>query len=402
MHRIALADGGVDLGFVRFHRGHGRIRFLRDDAVVGGHVPIVERLGVEPVIQRPAHAEVLHRLRKDCRCLLSVLFLEVLGIGAVVGDGFVLITQILRDLLSLRGSEAEALAHVGKQHGQVVGKRRVLLLFRYGRFKVQVASVELFLKGFQRMPLEQMLLTGKQLLSRQILEGEFSGIRITACKQLVELSGDVVGDGFVAFHHKPQRRGLHASDGEQAVETLGGESRLVHAEAHIRHLSGIGGVPGTTAGVVGHELVECLHDVLLDVVVHVDALDLTGVAEVVQKLVHDKLPLIVRVTGGDDGIASFKESRNLVYEGLLALSGLLIDRRFLRPVVNLDREYIKAPRHSPFWVDGIRFYQFQKVAGAGTDRVAVSRDGKAGAFGHLFSRDGAGDIAGEHRLFRDD
>lgn len=282
------------------------------------------------------------------------------------------------------------------------GKRRVLLLFRYGRFKVQVASVELFLKGFQRMPLEQMLLTGKQLLSRQILEGEFSGIRITACKQLVELSGDVVGDGFVAFHHKPQRRGLHASDGEQAVKTLGGESRLVHAEAHIRHLSGIGGVPGTTAGVVGHELVECLHDILLDVVVHVDALDLTGVAEVVQKLVHDKLPLIVRVTGGDDGIASFKESRNLVDEGLLALSGLLIDRRFLRPVVNLDREYIKAPRHSPFWVDGIRFYQFQKVAGAGTDRVAVSRDGKAGAFGHLFSRDGAGDIAGEHRLFRDD
>ena len=134
-----------------------------------------------------------------------------------------------------------------------------------------------------------------------------------------------MGDGFVAFHHKPQRRGLHASDGEQAVETLGGESRLVHAEAHIRHLSGIGGVPGTTAGVVGHELVECLHDVLLDVVVHVDALNLTGIAEVVQKLVHDKLPLIVWVTGGDDGIASFKESRNLVYEGLLTLSGLLID-----------------------------------------------------------------------------
>ena len=149
-------------------------------------------------------------------------------------------------------------------------------------------------------------------------------------------------------------------------------------------------------------MLERLPDVLLDVVVHVDALDLTGVAEIVQKLVHDKLPLIVRVTGGDDGIASFKESRNLVDEGLLALSGLLIDRRFLRPVVNLDREYIKAPRHSPFWVDGIRFYQFQKVAGAGTDRVAVSRDGKAGAFGHLFSRDGAGDIAGEHRLFRDD
>ena len=99
---------------------------------------------------------------------------------------------------------------------------------------------------------------------------------------------------------------------------------------------------------------------------------------------EDKLPLIVRVTGGDDGIASFKESRNLVDEGLLALSGLLIDRRFLRPVVNLDREYIKAPRHSPFWVDGIRFYQFQKVAGAGTDRVAVSRDGKAGALGYFF------------------
>ena len=147
---------------------------------------------------------------------------------------------------------------------------------------------------------------------------------------------------------------------------------------------------------------ECLHDVLLDVVVHVDALDLTGIAEVIQKLVHDKLPLIVRVTGGDDGIASFEESRNLVYEGLLALSGLLIDRRFLRPVVNLDRKYIKAPRHSPFWVDGIRFHQFQKVPGAGTDRVAVSRDGKAGTFGHLFSRDGAGDIAGEHRLLRDD
>ena len=150
----------------------------------------------------------------------------------------------------------------------------------------------------------------------------------------------MVGDGFVAFHHKPQRRGLHASDGEQAVKTLGGESRLVHAEAHIRHLSGIGGVASTPAGVVGHELVECLHDVLLDVVVHVDALDLTGVAEVVQKLVHDKLPLIVRVTGGDDGIASFKESRNLVDEGLLALAGLLIDRRFLWPVVNLDREYV--------------------------------------------------------------
>ena len=43
--------------------------------------------------------------------LLSVLFLEVLGIGAVVGNGFVLITQILRDLLSLRGSEAEAPAY---------------------------------------------------------------------------------------------------------------------------------------------------------------------------------------------------------------------------------------------------------------------------------------------------
>ena len=70
MHRIALTDGGVDLGFVRFHRGHGRIRFLRDDAVVGGHVPIVERLGVEPVVQRPAHAEVLHRLRKRSMFLM--------------------------------------------------------------------------------------------------------------------------------------------------------------------------------------------------------------------------------------------------------------------------------------------------------------------------------------------
>ena len=50
-----------------------------------------------------------------------------------------------------------------------------------------------------------------------------------------------------------------------------------------------------------------------DVVVHVDALDLTGVAEVVQKLVHDKLPLIVRVTGGE-----------LPYGQALRISGLRV------------------------------------------------------------------------------
>ena len=189
---------------------------------------------------------------------------------------------------------------------------------------------------------------------------------------------------------------MHATDGEKSAKTLRGKPCLVHTEAHIRHLAGVSGVASAPAGVVGHEVVERPHDVLLDVVVHVDALDPTGVTEVIQKLVHDKLSLIVRVTGGNDGIASFKESRDFLHKALLVLG------RLLRPVVNLDGEYVKAPWLPPSGVDGIRLHQFQQVPGAGTHRIAVSRDGEMCSFGHVLSRDGTGDIAGEHRLFRDD
>ena len=126
LHRVALADGAVDVPLVLGHLAHGHADLLRDDAVVGGYGLVIERLGADREVHLPVHAKVLHGLPQHGGCLVEVLGLEVLGVGAVVGDGLVLVAEVLGDLLGAVGGHAEAPRHVRDEHGQVVGQRRVL------------------------------------------------------------------------------------------------------------------------------------------------------------------------------------------------------------------------------------------------------------------------------------
>ena len=145
LHGVALDDCRVDLGLIPGHVGHGGADLLRDDAVVRGHVLLVERLGVDGVVERPRYADVLHGLSQHHGCLREMLLLEVLGVRAVVGYRLVLITQVLRDLLGLRCGEAVAAGHVGEQHRQVVGEGRVLDLLGDGRGESLIRVVQLLL-----------------------------------------------------------------------------------------------------------------------------------------------------------------------------------------------------------------------------------------------------------------
>ena len=401
LHGVALHDGRVDLGLVRRHPRHRSIRLLRDDAVMGGDVAFVERLGVDGEVQRPRDAEVPHGLPEDVGGLREVLLLEVLGVASVVGDGLVLVAEVLRYLLGLGGGVAVALAHVGEQDGEVVRERRVLDALGDLGGEVTGGAVEGRLERVQRLALEDVLLAAQQLLTRLELERHRGRHRVrirakTLRLQLVIPARDVVLDGLVAVHDQPEGRGLHATDREQPAEPLGGETGLVHAEAGVGHLPRVGGVTGAAALPVWLEALERLDDVLLDVVVDVDAQHLAVVAEVVQQLVHDELPLVVRVARVDDAIGVVQQVADAPDEVFLALG------RLLRPVRDVDGQGVQRPRLSPPRVNLVRFHQLQEVTGASDDHVPVARDGQRRALGHALAAHGAGDVPCQHRLLRDD
>ena len=121
LHRVALHNRTVDLGLVPGHPTDRRIRFLRDDGVVRRHVPVIEGLGADAKIERPVRPQIPHRLRKDRRSILIVLFLQILRIRAVIGDGLVLVAQVLRNLLGLCSCKPIALGHIREQDGEVIG-----------------------------------------------------------------------------------------------------------------------------------------------------------------------------------------------------------------------------------------------------------------------------------------
>lgn len=397
LHGIALDDGRVDLGLIPGHVGHGGADLLRDDAVVRGDVLLVERLGVDGVVERPCYPDVLHGLRKHHRCLREVLLLEVLGVRAVVGYRLVLITQILRDLLGLRCGEAVAAGHVGQQHRQVVGQGRVLDLLRDDRGEGHTRAVQLRLDDIEDIAVEDVLFTGQHVLVRLELEHRCSRRVCTDAGggQLVILPGDVVLYRLIAVDNQPEGRGLYATDGEQAPEPLGGKASLVHAEALVRHLAGVCRVTGRAALLVGYQTLERLDDVLLDVVVDVDAQHLSLVAEVVQHLINDELAFIVGVTGVDDALGLRQKRVDALHQVFLVLG------RLLRPIVDLDGQHVQRPWFAPCRVHRIRLHQFEQVTGAGDDRVPVARDGQPRRLRYLLAADGACDVACEHRLLSD-
>ena len=187
----------------------GASRLLRDDAVVGGDVLLVERLGVEGVVQLPRDAEVPHGLRQHRGGLRVVLLLEVLGIAAVVGDGLVLVAQILRDLLGLRGGEPVPAAHVGQEDRQVVGQGRVLHLLGERGVEPGAGAVQPVLEGVQWFPIEQACFPVQQRLAGLELEGDRL-LRVRAAArggQLVVFAGHMVFDLLVPVDHEAQGGG---------------------------------------------------------------------------------------------------------------------------------------------------------------------------------------------------
>ena len=170
----------------------------------------------------------------------------------------------------------------------------------------------------------------------------------------------------IAVDNQPEGRGLHATDGEQAPEPLGGKAGLVHAEALVRHLAGVCRVTGRAALLVGYQTLKRLDDVLLDVVVDVDAQHLALVTEVVQHLINDELAFIVGVTGVDDALGLRQKRVDALHQVFLVLG------RLLRPIVDLDGQHVQRPWFAPCGVHRIRLHQFEQVTGAGDDRVPVA------------------------------
>ena len=171
--------------------------------------------------------------------------------------------------------------------------------------------------------------------------------------------------------------GLHAAHGEPSAEPLGGEPGFVHAEAGVRHLPRVGGPARVAALPVGDQPLERLPDVLLDVVVHVDAQHLALVAEVVQEFVHDELALVVRVARVDHAVRAVQQAPDALHQIILALGGLL------RPVRDQDGQRVDAPRLTPLPVHMLRLHQFQQMPGTGDHRVPVAADGQWGGLRHL-------------------
>ena len=364
--------------------------------MVGGDVLLVERLGVEGVVQLPRDAEVPHGLRQHRGGLRVVLLLEVLGIAAVVGDGLVLVAQILRDLLGLRRREPVPAAHVGQEDRQVVGQGRVLHLLGERGVESGAGAVQPVLEGVQWFPVEQACFPVQQRLAGLELENDRL-LRVHAAArggQLVVFAGHMVFDLLVPVDHEAQGGGLHAAHGEPSAEALGGEPGFVHAEAGVRHLPCVGGPARVAALPVGDKMLERLPDVLLDVVVHVDAQHLALVAEVVQEFVHDELAFVVRVSRVDHAVRVPEQTVDAFHQIVLALGGLL------RPVRDEDGQRVDAPRLAPLPVHMLRFHQFQQMPGAGHHRVPVAADGQGRGLRHLPPAHGAGDVPAQHRLLR--
>ena len=140
----------------------------------------------------------------------------------------------------------------------------------------------------------------------------------------------MVFDLLVPVDHKAQGGGLHTAHGEPSAEPLGGETGFVHAEAGVRHLTCVGGPARVAALPVGDKMLERLPDVLLDVVVHVDAQYLALVAEIVQEFVHDELAFVVRVARVDHAVRIVQQAPDAFHQIVLAFGGLL------RPVRDED------------------------------------------------------------------
>ena len=326
-----------------------------------------------------------------------MLLLQVLGIAAVVGDGLVLVAQILRDLLGLRGGEPVPAAHVGQEDRQVVGQGRILHLLGEHGGEPRVGAVQPVLEGVQWLPIEQACLTVQQRLAGLELEGDRL-LRVRAAShggQLVVFAGHMVFDLLVPVDHKAQGGGLHTAHGEPSAKPLGGKPGFVHTEAGVRHLPRVGGSARVAALPVGDQPLERLLDVLLDVVVHVDAQHLALVAEVVQEFVHDELAFVVRVARVDHAVRAVQQAPDALHQIILALGGLL------RPVRDKDGQRVDAPRLTPLPVHMLRLHQFQQMPGTGDHRIPVAADGQWGGLRYFPSAHGAGDVPTQHRLLRD-
>ena len=271
--------------------------------MVGGHGIIVERLGADREVQLPVLSQVIHGLPQHGGCMLEVLGLEVLGVGAVVCDRLVLVAEVLGDLLGAVGGHAEALGHVRDEHGQFVGQRRVLCLPGHRGLERDVRPVELRLPALKDRLVRDVALARKRLLAGLELEAGRLPLALAGGGELVEVALHVPLDGEVTRHHQPQGGRHHASHVQVGVQPERRQARLVHAEAHVSAAPGIGGQAGGAAPVIGDQLRERPADVLLDVVVYIDTLYGTRVAKVVQQLVHDELALVVGVSRRNDAVA---------------------------------------------------------------------------------------------------
>ena len=98
----------------------------------------------------------------------------------------------------------------------------------------------------------------------------------------------------------------------------------------------------------------------------------------------------------DHTVRFVKKLPYFVYQVFLSLCGTL------RPVKQIDREYIKRPRLAPSVIKFFRIEQLKQMPGTAYDHIPVAFDGKAGGFGNGLAADGAGNIPCQHWLFCDD
>ena len=246
-----------------------------------------------------------------------------------------MVSQVLGDGDGVGQGVPVSAVHVGLQLRGVVRERRGRPFLRD------------LLDGQKDIPVIEMVLPFQEFLSRLIVEFHRFAVRDRLYDESVILSRLVGLDGAVPVHHEVQRRVLHPAQGQERPGPDGSEPGVVDPERHVCHLPSIGGLADGPEFLIVLQLLELLADVLREVIVDEHPEDFPFVVVVVQDLVDEELPLVVRIPAVHDRRVLLQqvpdESQPGPHIGVVLedfpLRVLVIRGRDLFPVVKEDRQF---------------------------------------------------------------